>query len=103
MQTINSPEQLMRLAEQGALSKAELAELLEPASRHAFLEACSRIEKAITDECRQLGDFCLESGCAIEQGEVCLDAILKTEPGYHQACARAWLPIYSDLRNRIAV
>ena len=100
MHTINSPEQLMRLAEEGALSKVELADLLEPDARHVFLEECRRIERTITDDCIKRGDFCLESGCPMEQGEVCLDAILKTEPLYHKACAGAWLPIYQDPRNR---
>jgi hypothetical protein len=101
MHTINTPEQLMSLAEQGAFSKAELAELLEPDSRHVFLEACRQIEKAITDECIKRGDFCLESGCPMEEGEVCLDAILKSEPNYHKACADAWIPIFRDPRNRV--
>jgi hypothetical protein len=100
MHTINSPEQLMRLAEQGALSKFELAELLEPDSRHVFLEACRQIERGITDDCIARGEFCLQSGCPLDEGEVCLDAILETEPRYHQACATAWLPIYKDPRNR---
>jgi hypothetical protein len=102
MQTVNSPDQLMRLAEEGALTKAELAELLEPDSRHVFLEACRQIERALTDDCIKRGDFCLESGCPIEEGEVCLDAILKTGTVYHKACASAWLPIFRDPRNRAA-
>ena len=102
MQTINSPEQLMRLAEEGVLSKAELAGLLEPDSRHIFLETCRSIERDFTDRCAAQGDFCLESGCALEgEGEVCLNALLNAGEQYHKAYANAWLPIFSDPRNRV--
>lgn len=91
--------ELIQRAEQGDMSKQMLADLLMPESRYAFLEACAQVERAFRDQCAAEGDFCLESGCAME-GDACLEALLKAGPEYHKACARVWLPIFSDPRNR---
>jgi hypothetical protein len=91
--------ELIESAEHGLCSKAELAELLAPDARHAFLDACAKIERRFRDECAGHGDLCLESGCAME-GEACLDALLKAGPAYPIAYGRAWTAIFSDPRNR---
>ena len=52
METLSrTPEQLKSLAADGRLSKAELAGLLAPENRQAFLDACAAIERRFTEEC----------------------------------------------------
>jgi hypothetical protein len=89
----HTPDQWMTLAADGRLSKAELAVLLAPEERQAFLDACAQIERRFTEECTAKNDPCLESGCSCE-GEVCLQPLQHAEPAYHKACAAAWLPLY---------
>src|SRR5687767_13342555 len=50
-QRFGSPERLMAFAEEGHLRKEVLADLLSPESRHPYLEACARVERAYTDAC----------------------------------------------------
>ena len=101
MTAIDSAEQVMRLAENGSLSKADMADLLSPDVRWSFLEKCAQIERDFTSACAATGNTCLESGCALE-GEACLEALLMAGPEYHKACARLWLPIFGDQQNRAA-
>jgi hypothetical protein len=100
MTTINSSEVLIRRAQDGLLSKADMADFLAPDPRWSFLEKCAQVEREFTKSCAAEGDYCLESGCAL-QGEACLNALLKAGPEYHKACARLWLPIFGDPQNRI--
>ena len=95
-----TPGRWMRLAADGRLPKAVLASTLAPESRSEFLDACAGIERALTEACAAKKDFCLESGCALE-GEVCLEAVLKADAGYHRACAAKWLVVFTDPHNRI--
>ena len=99
MTTINSAEGLIQRAQDGLLSKADMADLLAPDPRWSFLEKCAQIERNLTKSCAAEGDFCLESGCALE-GEACLEALMKAGPEYHKACARLWTPIFGDPQNR---
>jgi hypothetical protein len=99
MDTIDIARQLMELAAEGALPKTAMANLLEPAARWTFVEACSQIEKDFTMRCAAKGDFCLASGCALE-GDACLDALIQAGPEFYRACARAWLPLFSQPANR---
>jgi hypothetical protein len=94
-----SPEQLVTLAEEGRLSKRELADLLAIDRRPAFLNACAEIEKGYTEECAAKNDPCLESGCSAV-GEICLQPLLHAGSSYYKACAAAWLPIFRDPENR---
>lgn len=94
-----TPEQAMAMAAEGRFTKAELAEFLVTERRRAFLAACARIEKRFTEECTAKAEPCLESGCSMN-GEVCLQPLLHAGSAYHKACAAAWLPIFSDPKNR---
>jgi hypothetical protein len=98
--TADATRHLVELAERGELPKAALADLLAPEPRYLFLDACAQVERDFTHRCGSSGNTCLESGCAVE-GEACLEALLKAGPEYHKACARVWLPIFSDPRNRL--
>jgi hypothetical protein len=93
------PDQIMMLAEEGRLSKRELADLLAIDQRHAFLDACAEIEKGYTEKCAAKNEPCLESGCSAV-GEICLQPLLHAGSSYHKACAAAWLPIFSDPKKR---
>jgi hypothetical protein len=97
---LGSPERLMAFAEEGHLSKFALGSLLEPNSRHQFLEACTELEKRFTQQCASNGDPCLEDGCAMD-GEVCLQAVLKGGGAFQQACAAEWLRMFRIEGNRI--
>lgn len=94
-------ERLAKLAVEGDVSKEELAAWLTTSARTAFLAACARIEKRLTEECTATGDPCLESGCALE-GETCLQPILRAGDAYHKACAAEWLKLFGDPRSRLA-
>ena len=99
-QCTGTPEELMKLAEQGHLPKCVLAELLDIEHRHAYLDACAVIEKTYTEDCTATNDPCLESGCALE-GEICLQPLLGAGIEYHRACAAEWIKLFVDPRNRI--
>ena len=99
MQTIDIAGQMMELAGEGYLPKAAMANLLQPDARWRFLEACEHVEKDFTARCAAKGDFCLASGCALE-GEACLDALIQAGPEFYRACARAWLPLFREQKNR---
>jgi hypothetical protein len=101
MNTTYSAGQLMQRAEEGLLSKTEMADLLAHDPQRSFLHACEQVEREITQSCADDGHNCLESGCAMK-GEACLNALLKSGPAYHKACARLWVPLFSDAHNRIA-
>ena len=81
----DTPEQLMKYAEEGRLTKHALATMLTPEPRRQFLEACAAIEKKYTVDCAAANDPCLESGCAVED-EICLQPLLRAGTEYHKAC-----------------
>lgn len=99
---LETPEQLVRYATDGRLTKHALATLLTPRSRDEFLAACEVIEKKYTEECTATGDPCLESGCSLE-GEVCLQPLLRAGTEYHKACGEAWSTFFADPKNRAEV
>ena len=78
------------------LSKNELAALLEPDCRQAFLERCAVIEKRYTEECAAQNDPCLESGCSVAgvEGEACLQPLLRSEAEYRKACVTEWTTFF---------
>jgi hypothetical protein len=94
-----SPDDVIAHAIDGRLSKHALAGLLAPPARHAFYEACARIEMRYTSECRDLDDPCLESGCSME-GERCLQPILRAGIDYYKACGAEWAKLFADTANR---
>ena len=98
-QRMGTPEQLMKIAEQGRLPKHAMAALLAIEHRQAFLDACAVIEKKYTENCAA-NDPCLESGCAVE-GEICLQPLLRTGTEYHRACTVEWIKVFANPRNRI--
>src|SRR5262249_33921960 len=69
-----TPDQIIERARSGQVAKLELAELLKPNARKAFLNFCGSIEKRYTEACTAKNDPCLEGGCALE-GEVCLQPL----------------------------
>jgi hypothetical protein len=95
-------EQFTRLAEEGQVPKDVLADLLEPVTRRAYLEACATIERRYTEACDATGDPCLESGCSIdhEAGEVCLQPLLREGSEYQKACAAEWAKLFRDPSKR---
>lgn len=97
--TIDNLELLVKLAEDGNLTKLVLADSLTPEARYAFLDRCAAIEQRLTTECAATGEPCLESGCALE-GEACLNAVLSADTEYQKACAAEWLVFFSDPANR---
>jgi hypothetical protein len=97
--TIDCIEVLVKLAEDGNLTKSVLADSLTPEARYAFLDKCAAIEQRLTTQCSATGETCLESGCALE-GEACLNAVLNADVEYHKACAAEWLSFFSDPANR---
>jgi hypothetical protein len=90
---MRSLDDLIAAASEGQLAKQELAMLLDPRLRSAFLAACARIERQYTGECAAQNDPCLESGCALagEEGEVCLEPLLRAGHDYHKACGAEWI------------
>ncbi|HEY7286473.1 MAG TPA: hypothetical protein VH497_13570 [Vicinamibacterales bacterium] len=98
-ETLNTP-QLLKLAEEGKLTKHALATMLTPESRRHFLDACATIEKSFTDACAGANDPCLESGCSAE-GEICLQPLLRAESAYHKACAAEWAKLFANRENRL--
>jgi len=89
---VDSSPDVVKAAAEGRIPKHVLAGLLPAGKRIAFLDACTRIEKAYTEACTATGDPCLESGCALE-GEVCLQPLLRAGEEYHKACAAEWLKL----------
>jgi len=98
---LETAEDLMAFASEGHVPKSVLTDLLAPEIRQDFLDSCAAIEMKFTEDCAATGDFCLESGCALE-GEACLNALLNAGPAYHKACAAVWRDIFHDPRNRAA-
>jgi len=96
---IDTPEQLIRYATDGRLTKHALSTLLTSRSKEQFLAACETIEKRYTEECTATGDPCLESGCSTE-GEICLQPVLRAGTEYHKACGAAWSKLFADPENR---
>ena len=92
--------QLLKLAEEGRLTKHALATMLTPESRREFLEACAAIEKKYTDDCGATNDPCLESGCSAA-GEICLQPLLRAGTDYHKACAVEWAKLFARRENRL--
>jgi hypothetical protein len=86
--------QLLKLAEEGRLTKHALATMLTPELRREFLEACAAIERKYTDDCCATNDPCLESGCSAE-GEICLQPLLRAGSDYHKACAVEWTKLFA--------
>jgi hypothetical protein len=99
-QYVGSPERLMTFAQQGALPKPALTDLLATDARPAYLAACAAIEKRYTEECAATKDPCLESGCALED-DICLEPLLKAGREYRKACAAAWSSLFATPDNRI--
>ena len=90
----------MALAAKGRLSKHALATFLAVQSRQAFLEACAAIEKKYTEECAGANDPCLESGCSMDGGDVCLEPLMRAGTDYHKACAAEWVKLFAHCENR---
>jgi hypothetical protein len=99
IRTIDRIEVVVKLAEDGNLTKSVLADSLTPEARYAFLDKCAAIERRLTTQCSATGETCLESGCALE-GEACLNAVLNADIEYHKACAAEWVNFFSDPVNR---
>jgi hypothetical protein len=95
-----TPEELMTLAAGGIYSKGALADLLAPEARHTFLVACAAIERKLTEACTATDEPCLDDGCAVD-GEVCLQAVLKSGTEYPKACAAEWIALFSNPANRV--
>ena len=99
-QQFDTPEQLLRGAEDGRLTKHAFATMLRPEPRRQFLESCAAIERNYTNDCAAAKDPCLESGCPAE-GEICLQPLLRAGTDYHRACAVEWAKLYVHLENRL--
>jgi hypothetical protein len=95
-----TPTKLIASAQEGALSKLELADLLTLSSRQRYLAACAVIEKRFTERCTAANDPCLEGGCASE-GEYCLEPLMRAGAEYHKACAAEWIAAFADPDNRV--
>ena len=95
--SLETPEHLIARASEGRLTKHALASFLTPAARRVFLDACTTIELAYTDECAT--DPCLAAGCSME-AEVCLQPLLTAGTAYHKACAAEWTNLYAVPENR---
>jgi hypothetical protein len=97
-----SPDKLIRLALDGRLPKLVLVELLAADKRPAYLEACARIEREFTDACIAAADPCLSvPRCGLDEGEICLQPLLRAGTEYDKACGAEWLKLFADPRNRI--
>jgi hypothetical protein len=90
--------QLLKLAEEGRLTKHAMATMLTPELRREFLTACAAIERKYTDDCSATNDPCLESGCSAE-GEICLQPLLRAGSDYHKACAAEWAKLVARRQN----
>ena len=94
-----TPDRVVARALEGRLSKHALAGLLAPRARRAFYDACRRIEERYTNECREMNDPCLESGCSMV-GERCLQPILRAGIDYYRECGAEWRTLFADEANR---
>jgi len=95
---LDTPEEVIRFALGGRLSKHALASLLTAAAKKPFSEACARIELNYTKDCA-LNDTCLEAGCSAE-GERCLQPLLRAGTDYEKACGMEWSKLFADDANR---
>jgi hypothetical protein len=95
---LDTPDDLIRFALGGRLSKHALASLLTAAARKPFAEACARIELNYTKDCA-VNDTCLEAGCSAE-GERCLQPLLRAGTEYEKACGTEWATLFADDANR---
>jgi hypothetical protein len=102
---VGTPERLMAFAAEGWVTREALLELLSAPARAAFLDACGAIERQYTEACAAADDPCLESGCAIagENGERCLQPLLRSRADYDRACTDAWLRSFAAAGNRVEV
>ena len=98
--THDTPEDLIRYAIGGRLSKHALASLLTAQAREPFSDACATIELKYTRDCA-LSDTCLEAGCSAE-GERCLQPLLRAGTEYNKACGTEWAKLFADAVNRDA-
>jgi hypothetical protein len=93
-----TPEDVIRYAVEGRLSKHALASLLTAQARRPFSDACASIQLKYTTDCA-LTDTCLEAGCSAE-GERCLQPLLRAGTDYHKACGTEWAKLFADDVNR---
>jgi hypothetical protein len=99
---VATPEAVMAFARGHRLQKAELAKLVIPQKRAAYLEACAAMERRITGACRDRRDPCLEDGCAFEEnGEACLNAVLSSSDRTRLGWVDLWIDLFKDVANRI--
>jgi hypothetical protein len=96
---LDTPEQVMTYAIEGRLTKHALASLLTLDARRSFFTACAAIEQKYTNDCRDLNDPCLASGCSAE-GERCLQPLLRAGTDYHKACGAEWAKLFANRGNR---
>jgi len=89
-------DELLSRALTGEASRSELAEAIRPDKRQLFLDVCASIDRALTKTCRDSGDTCLADGCAMDNGEACLNACLKEGPNYYKAIAHVWLELVGE-------
>ncbi|HXH07633.1 MAG TPA: hypothetical protein VNI83_13710 [Vicinamibacterales bacterium] len=94
-------EKVIRLALDGRLPKLALADLLAADTRRAYLDACARIERHLTEACIAAGDPCLSVPRCEMGEEICLQPLLEAGADYHKACAAEWLKLFADPRNRV--
>lgn len=94
-----TPDDVIAYALEGRLSKHALAGLLTPGARRRFAAACSVVEQRYTNECRDMNDPCLESGCSAD-GERCLQPLVRAGVDYHKACGEEWAKLFADSANR---
>lgn len=99
--TVVTPDDVITYAIEGRLSKHALAGLLTPEARRRFADACGAIEGRCTNECRDMNDPCLESGCSAD-GERCLQPLLRAGVDYYKACGAEWATLFADIANRDA-
>ena len=94
----DTPEDLIRYAIGGRLSKHALASLLTAQARQPFSDACATIELNYTKECGSQ-DTCLEAGCSAE-GERCLQPLIRAGTDYNKACGAEWAKLFAHAANR---
>ena len=94
----HTPEDVIRLAIGGRLSKHALGSLLTSSARRPFSEACAAIELKYTQDCA-VKDTCMEAGCSAE-GERCLQPLLRAGTDYYKACGTEWAKLFADAANR---
>lgn len=100
---VGTPEKLMEFAKEKKLPKRILAKLLEFNARRFYSQACGALEKSLTEACKKNNDPCLEGGCAMSEGESCLNACLAADQFYHETCVDIWIEMFKNPDNRIDV